>query len=59
MIIPEQSLEYADVLSKVKDNFSNYIYLITNLDNGAMNGNYMTSKTGQIISQYNNLFEFS
>ncbi len=45
-------------LSKVKDNFSNYIYLITNLDNGAMNGNYMTSKTGQIISQYNNLFEF-
>lgn len=45
-------------LEEVKHNYINNSYLITNLDNGAMNGQYMTSKTGQIFNSYNDLLNF-
>ena len=45
-------------LEEVKHNYINNSYLITNLDNGAMNGQYMTSKTGKIFNSYNDLLNF-
>lgn len=45
-------------LEEVKHNYINNSYLITNLVNGSMNGQYMTSKTGQIFNSYNDLLNF-
>ena len=45
-------------LEEVKHNYINNSYLITNLYNGSMNGQYMTSKTGQIFNSYNDLLNF-
>ena len=47
------------LVKNIKANYYNNSYLITNCDNGARNGNYMTSKTGLIINGFENLYKWS
>jgi len=47
------------LVKDIKDNYYNNSYLITNCDNGACNGNYMTSNTGLIINGFDNLYKWT
>lgn len=47
------------LVKNIKDNYYNNSYLITNCDNGACNGNYMTSNTGLIINGFDNLYKWT
>ena len=45
-------------LEPIYKEYHDKIFLITNIVNGNQNSKYMTSKTGQIIEGYDNLFEY-